>query len=84
MFLLPASYLCLQAGYKNTLVGAIITNFTASTWMFFFFSWALPLVAVLIAFWQMIRYRSLQHVIEIGVAAWLLIEALDRVVKATG
>jgi hypothetical protein len=84
MLLLPASYLCAQAAYKDTLVNAIVENFTIAVWMFFLLSWALPLIALVISVWQLIRNRSLQHLIEIVVAAWLLIAALDQIVKATG
>ena len=84
MFLLPVSYFCMQAGYKNTVAGAIVTSFAVSIWMFFLLSWALPLIATAISVWQLFRHRSLQHLLEIAVAVGLLIEALDRIVKATG
>jgi hypothetical protein len=51
--------------------------------MFFFFSWALPLVALVISIHYLFRDRALQHVGEVGVAAWLLIVALDGVVRFT-
>lgn len=83
IFLLILGYLCIQAGYEDTFVGRMV-NFRIATWMFFLFSWLLPLAAIPIAIYQLVRYRSLQHLLEIGVAVWLLVEALQGVVKSTG
>jgi hypothetical protein len=82
IFLLLASYFCIQAGFEETWPGKMVTNFTVATWMFFLFSWALPLITIVVASYQLIRCRSLQHAVEIGFAIWLLIKALGLIVKA--
>jgi hypothetical protein len=51
--------------------------------MFFFFSWALPLVALVISICYLFRDRAFQHMAEVGIAARLLILALDGVVRST-
>lgn len=84
IFLLILGYVCMQAGYEDTFVGRMVTNFRVATWMFFLFSWLLPLTAIPIAIYQLVRYRSLQHLLEIGLAVWFLVEALQGVVKSTG
>jgi hypothetical protein len=82
IFLLLASYFCIQAGFGETWPGKVVTNFTLRTLMFFLFSWLLPLLAVGMATYQLIRYRALQHAVEIVLAVWFLIRALGLIVKA--
>ena len=82
IFLLVASYFCIQAGFEGTWAGELVTNFRLATWMFFLFSWTLPLLAILVATYQLIRYRSIQHAVEIVLAVVLLIRAFSLIVKA--
>jgi len=84
IFLLLAGYVCFLAAYETSPVGRIVTNVQVAAWMFFLFSWLLPLVAIPIAAYQFFRYRSLQHLVEIALAVWLLVEAFQGVVKSTG
>lgn len=80
VFLLPLGYICLQAGFDTSFIGGLVTNFKVATWMFFLFSWLLPLVAICTATFQLIRYRSLQHAVELCIGVWLLLKALSLVV----
>ena len=75
-FLLIMSYVCQNVAVLERV------SFQLGNWMLFLFSWVLPLVAIVISMYQLIRYRSLQHVAEIALAIWLLIGALSLVVKA--
>lgn len=76
IFLLLVSYLCQQPAVLERV------PFEIGNWMLFLFSWVLPLVAIVVAIYQLIRYRSLQHAAEIVFGIWLLIGALSLVVKA--
>ncbi len=74
--LLIAGFFCLQP-YVIDHVAIELGN-----WLIFGFSWLLPSVAFLISLYQLIRYRSLQHAVEIALAVWLLIRAFSLIVKA--
>ncbi|MGZ8708934.1 MAG: hypothetical protein ACXW28_01815 [Thermoanaerobaculia bacterium] len=80
--MLFASYFCIEAGFDGTWAGKLVTNFRLATWMFFLFSWTLPLSAIVVATYQLIRYRSIQHAVEIVLAVVLLVRALSLIVEA--
>lgn len=76
IFLLLASYLCQQPAVLDRV------PFDFGNWMVFLLSWALPIAVIVLAGYQLIRYRSLQYAVEIGLAVWLLIRALSLIVQA--
>lgn len=75
--LLTASFLCLQPVVMTHLPVKI------GSWLFFGVSWILPLLAIPIALYQLIRHRSLQHAVEIVLALWLLLKGFDGIVRAS-
>ena len=77
VFLLILSYVC-----QNLTVLERVP-FQLGNWMLFLFSWLLPLMAILVSIYQLIRHRSLQHVAEIVLAVWLLCRAFSLIVKAS-
>ena len=77
IFLLILSYVC-----QNITVLERVP-FQLGNWMLFLFSWALPLVAIMVSIYQLIRHRSLQHAAEIVLAVWLLFRAFTLIVKAS-
>jgi hypothetical protein len=82
IFLLVASYLCVEAAYDDRWPGKMITNFEAASCMFFLLSWLLPLVAIVTGSYLFFRHRALQYALEVGVAIWLLVRALNLIGKA--
>lgn len=82
VFLLLAGYFCVSAGYDDTLPGRIATNFQVKVWMFFFFSWVFAAAAFLLALYQLVRYRSVQQLVEISLAIWLLVWAVGGALRA--
>lgn len=77
IFLLILSYICQDLAVLERV------PFQLGNWMLFLFSWVLPLMAITVAIYQLIRHRSLQHAAESVLAVWLLFRAFTLIVKAS-
>jgi len=80
LILLVLGLTCYTAGFASNPIGRLADS-QSSTWMFFLFSWFLPLIAIPISVYQLARNRSVQFGLEICLEALLVLVALSAALR---
>ena len=71
------------AGNTNNIIGSSIRNTNVATLMFFGLFPLCAVMALVVGIYHLVRYRSVQHMVEVVLAVWLLVEVGRRVFAVT-